>query len=44
MTGLVDMTNDLERRRRIKNWALLAVLAAFAILFYFVTIVRFGGH
>lgn len=44
MTGLAAVRDDLERRRRIKNWALLAVLAAFAILFYFVTIVRFGGQ
>jgi hypothetical protein len=38
------MSDDRDRRRRIKNWALLAVLAAMAVLFYFITIVRFGGQ
>ena len=44
MTGGAVMTNDLDRRRRIKNWALLIVLAAFSLLFYLVTMVRFGGQ
>jgi hypothetical protein len=38
------MTDDLDRRRRIKNWALLIVLAGMALLFYFVTMLRFGGQ
>ena len=34
-----------ERRRtiRARNWALLAVLVALALLFYVITLVRFGG-
>lgn len=44
MIGTLAVNDDLKRRRRIKNWALLAVLAGFSILFYFITIVRFGGH
>ncbi len=34
---------DLHRQRRLKNWALLAVLLAFVILVYFVSIIRMGG-
>ncbi len=32
-----------KRRIRNRNWALLAVLVALFVLFYLVTIVRFGG-
>jgi hypothetical protein len=35
--------DERERRRRARNWALLAVLAGLAILFYVVTIVRVGA-
>ncbi len=35
MTG-----EEVIRRRRGKNWALLAVLATLALLFYVVTMVR----
>jgi len=38
------MSDDRERRRRIKNLALLAALAGLALLFYALTIVRFGGQ
>ena len=34
----------IDRNRRIRNFALLAVLAGFAVLVYAVTIVRMGGH
>lgn len=34
--------NDMQRRRG-RNWALLAVLIALVVLFYVLTIVRFGG-
>lgn len=44
MSGTLAVNDDLRRRRRIKNWALLAVLAGFSLLFYLVTIVRFGGQ
>lgn len=44
MTGSAAMTDNLERRRRLKNWALLIVLAAVSLLFYFITMVRFGGQ
>jgi len=32
-----------RRRRRGRNWALFGVLAALAVLFYAITIVRMGG-
>jgi hypothetical protein len=35
--------SDVHRRQRKKNLALFALLAAFAILIYFVAIVRMGG-
>ncbi len=37
--------HQVEQRRRLKarNWALFAVLAAFVVLVYFVSIVRMGG-
>jgi hypothetical protein len=38
------MSDDRERRQRIKNLALLAALAGLALLFYALTIVRFGGQ
>jgi len=44
MMGAMAVNDELERRRRIKNWALLAVLVGFSLLFYLVTIVRFGGQ
>jgi hypothetical protein len=31
---------EFERRRRTRNWALLAVLAGLVILFYILSIVR----
>jgi hypothetical protein len=31
---------DLERRRRVRNWALLAVLLGLAALFYAITLVK----
>jgi len=34
---------ELARRRRARNWALFAVLAALVLLFYVMTIVRMGG-
>lgn len=35
--------NDLERRRRIRNYALGGVLLVLAIVFFLITIVKFGG-
>jgi hypothetical protein len=43
MTAGGAMANDMDRRRA-KNWALLIVLAGMALLFYFVTMLRFGGQ
>jgi hypothetical protein len=43
MTAGGAMAND-QGRRRAKNWALLVVLAGMALLFYFVTMLRFGGQ
>jgi hypothetical protein len=31
---------DLDRRRRARNWALLAVLLSLAALFYAITLVK----
>ena len=36
--------DDLRRRRKGRNLALLAVLGGLAILFYVITIVRMGGQ
>ena len=33
-------TKDFERRRRARNWALLAVLLGLAALFYAITLVK----
>ena len=34
---------EIDKRRRARNWAVLAVLAGLAVLFYAITIVRLGG-
>ena len=34
---------EFRKRRRGRNWALLAVLFGLAVLFYAMTIVRLGG-
>ena len=39
----MENPNELSRRQRRKNIALAVLLAAFAILVYFVAIVRMGG-
>ena len=36
--------DDLQKRQRAKNWAMLAVLAGFALLFYFLTYVKMGAQ
>lgn len=36
--------DDLQKRQRAKNWALLVVLAGLALLFYFLTFVKMGAH
>jgi len=33
-------TRDLAKRRRVRNWALLAVLLSLVALFYAITIVK----
>lgn len=38
-----DSRSEVQRRLRAKNLALFAVLLGFAILVYFVAIVRMGG-
>jgi type VI protein secretion system component VasF len=35
---------EARRRQRVKNWALAGLLLFLAVLFYFITIVRFGNH
>jgi len=37
------MARDQDSRRRIKNIALALILAAFAALFYLITIVKMSG-
>jgi hypothetical protein len=37
-----DRPGDEDRRRKHRNWALFAVLLAFVVLIYFVSIVRMG--
>ena len=37
-----DRPDDEDRRRKHRNWALFAVLLAFVVLIYFVSIVRMG--
>jgi hypothetical protein len=37
-----DRHGDEDRRRKHRNWALFAVLLAFVVLIYFVSIVRMG--
>lgn len=39
-----DARRAVRNRQRRKNWALAALLVALAVLFYFITIVRFGHH
>jgi len=34
---------ESTRRKRARNWAIFAVLAALVVLFYLMTIVRMGG-
>lgn len=34
---------ELDRRLRARNWAIFAVLAGLALVFYLMTIVRMGG-
>jgi hypothetical protein len=36
--------HEFRRRRRAKNWALFALLLAFVVIVYFVSIVRMGGQ
>ena len=34
---------EAKRRLKLKNWALFAALMGFAVIVYFVAIVRMGG-
>ena len=34
---------EIERRQRVKNLAMLVVLAGLALLFYLISMVKFGG-
>lgn len=35
--------NDFQRRRRIRNYALGGALLVLAIVFFLITLVKFGG-
>jgi hypothetical protein len=37
-------STEAQRARKMRNWLLFAVLAAFVVLVFVVTIVRLGGH
>ena len=37
-------SDELRRRRRGRNWAILLALLALAVLFFAMTIVRMGHH
>ncbi len=39
-----DTPDDFNRRRRGRNWALILVLAAFAGLFFAISIVKLAQH
>jgi hypothetical protein len=44
-TGGADRQRGaMHNRQRLKNWALALLLVGLAVLFYFITIVRFGHH
>lgn len=43
MVSVVDLERRRQRTIRARNRALLVVLAALALLFYAITIVRMGG-
>ena len=43
MVSVVDLERRRQRTIRTRNRALLVVLAALALLFYAITIVRMGG-
>ena len=34
---------EFRRQRRTKNWVLFAVLVAFVVVVYFVSLIRMGG-
>lgn len=44
MTGAAMTGEAFLRRRRIKNIAVALTVAAFAVLFFVITIVRLSGH
>ena len=35
---------ERERRRRVRNWAMLVVMLAFAVLFFAITLVKLRLH
>jgi hypothetical protein len=39
-----DADKERQRRQRMRSMAIAWILAALAILFFIVTIVRLGGH
>ncbi|MGH7186663.1 MAG: hypothetical protein ACREIB_10355 [Pseudomonadota bacterium] len=39
-----DAEKERQRRQRMRSMAIAWILAALAILFFIVTIVRLGGH
>ena len=39
-----DAEKERQRRQRMRSLAIAWILAALVVLFFFVTIVRLGGH
>ena len=44
LRGMALSPEELSRRRRGRNWALILVLAAFAGLFFAISIVKLAQH
>lgn len=42
--GTADRGKEERRRLKTRNWVLFAVLLAFVVVIYFVSIVRMGAH
>jgi len=40
----MELTPEEKKKQKQRNWALAAVLAAFVVLVYVVTVVKLGGN
>ncbi|MCB1491964.1 MAG: hypothetical protein KDJ77_09220 [Rhodobiaceae bacterium] len=39
----IRLTEEQKRRRRSRSWGIAGVLAAMVVLFYVITLIKFGG-